>query len=81
MRGQSEKEGAGVASGGCAALEWRAVAVQPWSGKGPRGDTLRPRSEKPSKAVGTAKGHQRADRQKPQSQKTDQSNHICHSLV
>ena len=35
----------------------------------------------PSQTVGTEKGHQRADRQKPQSQKTSQSDHTDHSLV
>ena len=35
----------------------------------------------PSKMVGVARGHQRADRVKPQSQKTNQSNHMDHSLV
>ena len=34
--------------------------------------------------IGTARGHQRADRLKPQSQKTNQSNqpnHMDHNLV
>ena len=35
----------------------------------------------PSKTLGVARGHQRADRLKPQSQKTSQSNHMDHSLV
>ena len=35
----------------------------------------------PSKTVGTEKGHQRADRPKPQSQTTGQSDHTDHSLV
>ena len=35
----------------------------------------------PSKMVGVARGHQRAYRVKPQSQKTNQSNHMDHSLV
>ena len=35
----------------------------------------------PSKAVGTEIGHQRADRLKPQSQKTNQSDYMDHSLV
>ena len=34
-----------------------------------------------SKTVGAERGHQRADRQKPQSQKANQSNHMGHSLV
>ena len=34
-----------------------------------------------SKMVGTEKGHQRADRLKPQSQKTSQSDHMDHILV
>ena len=33
-----------------------------------------------SKMVGTEKGHQRADRLKPQSQKTSQSDHMDHIL-
>ena len=36
---------------------------------------------KPSKTVGTERGHQRADRLKPQSQTTSQSDHKDHSLV
>ena len=35
----------------------------------------------PSKTVGVARGHQRADTLKPYSQKTSQSNHTDHSLV
>ena len=35
----------------------------------------------PSKTVGTERGHQRAERLKPQSQKINQSNHMDHSLV
>ena len=35
----------------------------------------------PSKMVGTEKGHQWADRWKPQSQTTGQSDHMDHSLV
>ena len=35
----------------------------------------------PSKMVGVARGHQRADTLKPCSQKTSQSNHMDHSLV
>ena len=35
----------------------------------------------PSKTVGAERGHQRADRLKPQSQKTSQSDHMDHSLV
>ena len=35
----------------------------------------------PSKTIGTEKGHQRADRLKPQSQTTSQSDHMDHSLV
>ena len=35
----------------------------------------------PSKAVGIERGHQRADRLKPQSQTTSQSDHTDHSLV
>ena len=35
----------------------------------------------PSKMVGVAKGHQRADTLKPYSQKTSQSDHTDHSLV
>ena len=34
----------------------------------------------PSKTVGVARGHQRADTLKPYSQKTSQSNHTDHSL-
>ena len=36
---------------------------------------------KPSKTVGVARGHQRADTLKPQSQKTSQSDHTDQSLV
>ena len=35
----------------------------------------------PSKTVGSERGHQMADRLKPQSQKTSQSDHMDHSLV
>ena len=35
----------------------------------------------PSKMVGTERGHQRADRLKLQSQKSNQSNRMDHSLV
>ena len=35
----------------------------------------------PSRMVGTEIGHQRADRLKPQSQTTSQSDHMDHSLV
>ena len=34
----------------------------------------------PCKMVGTERGHQRADRQKPQSQTASQSDHTDHSL-
>ena len=33
----------------------------------------------PSKTVGAERGNQRADRLKPQSQKTNQSNHMDHT--
>ena len=35
----------------------------------------------PSKTVGVERRHQRADRLKPQSQKTNQYDHMDHSLV
>ena len=35
----------------------------------------------PSRTVGTERGHQRAERLKPQSQKTSQSDHMDHSIV
>ena len=35
----------------------------------------------PSKMVGTERGHQRADRLKPQRQTTSQSDHMDHSFV
>ena len=35
----------------------------------------------PTKTVGAETGHQRADRLKPQSQKTSQYDHMDHSLV
>ena len=35
----------------------------------------------PSKTVGSERGHQGADRLKPKSQKTSQSDHMDHSLV
>ena len=40
-----------------------------------------PKVRDPSKMVGVARGHQRADILKPYSQKTSQSNHMDHSLV
>ena len=36
---------------------------------------------KPSKTVGSERGHQRADTLKPQPEKTSQSDHMDHSLV
>ena len=35
----------------------------------------------PGEKVGAERGHQKADRLKPQSQKTSQSDHMEHSLV
>ena len=35
----------------------------------------------PRKMVGADRGHQRADRLKPQSQKTNQPNHMDHTIV
>ena len=35
----------------------------------------------PSKMVGAKRGHQRADRLKPQSQTSSQSDHMDHNLV
>ena len=35
----------------------------------------------PSKRVGTERGHQRADRLKPQSHSTSQPNYMDHSLI
>ena len=35
----------------------------------------------PRRTVGAERGHQRANRLKPQSQKTSQSDHMDHSLV
>ena len=35
----------------------------------------------PSRIVGTERGHQKADKWKPQSQTTSQSDHMDHSLV
>ena len=35
----------------------------------------------PSKTVGDERGHQRAERLKPQSQKTSQYDHMEHSLL
>ena len=57
----------------------RAVAVLCWSS----GEEIPHVQGKrnPSKMVGTERGHQRADRLKPQSEKTSQSNHMNHSLV
>ena len=52
-----------VSSSGCALLEK------------PCRDTPSPGKRNPSKTVGVARGHQRADRLKPQSQKTSQSDH------
>ena len=40
-----------------------------------------PGKRNPSKMVGVARGHQRADTMKPYSQKTSQSDHMDHSLV
>ena len=45
-------------------------------------DTLHVQGKRnPSKMVGVARGHQRADTLKPYSQKTSQSDHTDHSLV
>ena len=43
--------------------------------------TFKDRETNPSKMVGTERGHKRADRLKPQSQTTSQSDHTDHSLV
>ena len=58
-----------VRSGGCALLE-RCEEIPHIQGK-----------RNPSKMIGTERGHQRADRLKPQSQTTSQSDHMDHSLV
>ena len=39
------------------------------------------RQRNPTMMVGAERGHQRADRLKPQSQTTSQSDHMDHSLV
>ena len=58
-----------VRSSGCALLEQHEEI------------THVPGKKNPSKMVGAKRGHQRPDRLKPQSQKTNQSNHMDHSLV
>ena len=58
-----------VRSSGCALLE-QCEEIPHIQGK-----------RNPVKPVGTERGHQRADRLKPQSQTTSQSDHMDHSLV
>ena len=53
------------------------VAVMDGAEARPRGPSPRPRCKK----VGTERGHQRADRWKPESQTTSQSDHMDQSLV
>ena len=61
-------------------LEWR-YPTSKLSGSS-REETLHVQSKRnPSETVGAERGHQRADRLKPQSQKTSQSDHMDHSLV
>ena len=80
-------------SGNCADLEWqgdtlreeipleRRYPTSKLSG-GSREEILHVQGKRnPSKTVGSERGHQRADRLKPQSQKTSQSDHMDHSLV
>ena len=55
-----------------------AVAVLCWSSREEIPHVQGKRN--PSKMVGTERGHQRADRLKPQSQTTSQSDHMDHSL-
>ena len=56
-----------------------AVAALCWSTREERPHIQGKRN--PSKMVGAERGHQRADRLKPQSQTTSQSDHMDHSLV
>ena len=56
-----------------------AVAVHCWSSHEEIPHILGKRN--PSKMVGAERGHQRADRLKPQPQTTSQSDHMDHSLV
>ena len=58
---------------------FRAVAALCWSSREEIPHI--PGKRKPSKMVGTERGHQRADRLKPQSQTISQSDHMDHSLV
>ena len=60
------------------------AAEQPSTGRcwnPPEKDTPHPSQRNPSKVVGAKTGHQRVDRLKPQSQKTNQSDHMDHNLV
>ena len=75
--------------GGCVAQEWPRGAT-PMSKVRSSGCTFWSSREEiphvqdkrnPSKTVGVERGHQRADRLKPQSQTTSQSDHTDHSLV
>ena len=53
--------------------------LQGWSGREEIPHVQAQRNH--SKTVGTGRGHQRADRLKPQSHKSNQSDHMDHSLV
>ena len=74
---------------GCAVLEWpRGDTPHPRSGVGAalcwssREEIPHIQGKgNPSKMVGVARGHQRADTLKPQLQTTSQSDHTDHSLV
>ena len=78
---------------GCVVLEQRVGAEQHWRGEQKIYPTSKVRSgghdgiphiqgqQNPSKTIGVERGNQRANRQKQQSRKTNQSNHMDHSLV
>ena len=64
--------------------EWRPRGVTPCPRSGAVAVKRYPHVQgkrNPSRTVGAERGHQRADRLKPQSQTTSQSDHMDHSLV
>ena len=71
--------GTGVANSDSTALELRLYG--PGAGSNPGEIPHVQGKRNPSKTVGAETAHQRADRLKPQSKKTNQSNHVDHSLV
>ena len=68
-------------------LKWFAIPISSWLVQHRRGGCTSGEEiphvqgkRNPSKTVGAERGHQRADRLKPQSQTTNQSDHTDHSL-